>query len=60
MQPHFMAYCVESLPQPFSNWKFNSRQQDLNLWHSEYQSNALPTELSWLDVSVVISSTIVG
>ena len=23
MKPYFMAYCLESLPQPFSDWKFN-------------------------------------
>ena len=49
MQPYFMAHCIESLPQPFSNWKFNYRRQDLNPKPSEYQSNMLPTELSWLD-----------
>ena len=36
-------------PQPFSNWKFNWRRWDLNPVPSEYQSNMLPTELSWLD-----------
>ena len=49
MQPYFMAYCIESLPQPFSNWKFNWRWRDLNPGPSKYQSNMLPTELSWLD-----------
>ena len=48
-QPYFMAYCIESLPQPFSNWKFNWRWRDLNPRPSEYQCNTLPTELSWLD-----------
>ena len=48
-QPYFKAYCIESLPQPLSNWKFNWRRRDLNPGPSEYQSNALPTELSWLD-----------
>ena len=49
MQPYFMAYCLESLPQPFSNWTFNWRRRDLNPGPSEYQSNVLPTELSGLD-----------
>ena len=49
MQSYFMAYCLEFLPQPFSNWKFNWRRQDLNPGPTEYQSNVLPTELSWLD-----------
>ena len=44
-----MAYYLESLPQPFSNWKFNWWQQDLNPGPSKYQSNPLPAELSWLD-----------
>ena len=45
-QPYFMTYCIESLPQPFSNCKYNWRRRDLNPGSSEYQSNALPTELS--------------
>ena len=49
IQPYFMVYWRESLPQPFSSWKFNWRRQDLNPKPSKYQSNALPTELSWLD-----------
>ena len=36
-QPYFMAYCLESLPQPLSNWKFNWRLRDLNPGPSEYQ-----------------------
>ena len=47
---YFMAYCIESLPQPSSNWKFNWRWPDLNPGPSQYQSPTLPTELSWLDV----------
>ena len=47
-QPYFMAFCAESLPQPFFIWKFNWRQQDLNPGPFEDQSKALPTELSWL------------
>ena len=49
MQQYFMAYCTESLLQPFSNWKFNWSWRDLNPVRSVYQSNVLPTELSWLD-----------
>ena len=44
-----LAYCIESLLQPFSNWKFNWGRRDLNVGPSKHQSNALPTELSWLD-----------
>ena len=48
-QLYFMAYYLESLPQPFSNWKCNWKWRDLNPRPSEYQSIALPTEQSWLD-----------
>ena len=41
-------YCIESLPQPLSNWKLNWRWQDLNPRPFEYKSNVLPTGLSWL------------
>ena len=43
-QPYFMAYCIESLQQPFFNWKFCWRQRDLNPGPSEHPSNVLPTE----------------
>ena len=43
---YFMAYCIESLLQPFSNWKFNWRWRDLKPVPSEYQSNTLLIELS--------------
>ena len=54
-QPYFMAYCLESFPQPFSNWKFNCRQRDLNPGPSKYQFNTLPTKLSWLDILETLS-----
>ena len=41
-QPYFMLYCLESLPQPFFNWRWPY----LNPRPSKYQSNALPIELS--------------
>ena len=43
MQPYFMVYCLESLPKPFSNWKFIWRRWDSNPRPSESQSNMLPT-----------------
>ena len=49
MQLYFMACCVESLPQSFSDWKLNWRWRDSNPKPSKYQSNVLPTELSWLN-----------
>ena len=38
-QLYFMVYCIESLPQPSSNWKFNWRWPDLN---PDLPSTSLP------------------
>ena len=56
-QPYFygVVYCIESLQQPFSNWNFNWRRQDLNPGPSKHQSNAQPTKLSWLESGVLFS-----
>ena len=60
MLPYFMAYCLESLTQPFSNLKFNWRHQGLKPGPSEYQSNTVPTELSWLDVNQSIGISLLA
>ena len=40
-----MAYCIESLQQPFYSWKFNWRRPDLN----QLTCPDWITEMSWLD-----------
>ena len=54
-----ITLALESLPQPFYNWKFNWRRWDLNPRPFKYQSNVLPTELSWPDSSIVCANGLI-